>query len=181
MKQTLVQFEPITEHIQRSRDERRQHLRLTEKCVEIGGASGFFKGLLAHHLKTTIPFGLPILLCHACHNPGCSNPNHLYWGTHKDNWQDANSIGATPFGNSKHHQSVAVKRTKEYLENARKMGKEFGGQNKLDAATRHRIETIILEEPKSWGWKQRVAKKLGVSHTQVSRYVKQFRLLSSFG
>ena len=74
----------ITEFIQRSREERRQHLNLEEACCERGGNSTNHKGVLAEYLGTTIPKGR-ILLCHACHNGDCSNPRHLYWGTDKDN------------------------------------------------------------------------------------------------
>jgi hypothetical protein len=74
----------ITEFITRSREERRQHLQLDDACCERGGNSTNHKGVLAQYLDTTIPSGR-ILLCHACHNRKCSNPNHLYWGTDKDN------------------------------------------------------------------------------------------------
>lgn len=74
----------IKEYITRSREERQQHLQLTEPCCERGGNSTNHKGVLAQYLDTTIPSGR-ILLCHACHNPKCSNPKHLYWGTDKEN------------------------------------------------------------------------------------------------
>jgi hypothetical protein len=74
----------ITEFITRSREDRRNHLCLTEPCCERGGNSTNHKGVLAQYLDTTIPSGR-ILLCHACHNAKCSNPKHLYWGTDKDN------------------------------------------------------------------------------------------------
>ena len=74
----------ITEFINRSREERRNHLNLEEECCERGGNSTNHKGVLAQYLNTTIPSGR-ILLCHACHNSKCSNPKHLYWGTDKDN------------------------------------------------------------------------------------------------
>ena len=48
----------------------------------------YLKGLLAHIHETTIPSGKKIHVCHACHNSGCSNPNHLYWGTASENAMD---------------------------------------------------------------------------------------------
>ena len=74
----------INEFIQRSREERRLHLSLSEPCCERGGNSTNHKGVLAQFLDTTIPSGR-ILLCHACNNDKCSNPKHLYWGTDYDN------------------------------------------------------------------------------------------------
>jgi hypothetical protein len=74
----------VTEFITRGREERRQHLCLSEPCCERGGNSTNHKGVLAQYLDTTIPAGR-ILLCHACGNGKCSNPKHLYWGTDYDN------------------------------------------------------------------------------------------------
>ena len=74
----------INEFITKPREERRFHLKLDEPCCERGGNSTVHKGVLAQYLNTTIPSGR-ILLCHACNNDGCSNPNHLYWGTDYDN------------------------------------------------------------------------------------------------
>ena len=82
----------ITEYIKKDRNERRLHLDLSEPCCERGGNSTVHKGVLAQYLTSTIPFGR-ILLCHACNNGGCSNPKHLYWGTDKDNIQDAIEFG----------------------------------------------------------------------------------------
>lgn len=88
-------FTPIDEYMLKSREERRAHLKLDEACVLIGGYdSREYRGLLAHVLGTTIPTGnRAIALCHACNVGGCSNPNHLYWGTRKDNHIDAVEAG----------------------------------------------------------------------------------------
>ena len=74
----------ITEFIKESKEVRQSHLKLSDLCLERGGNSTNHKGVLAQFLGTTIPSGR-ILLCHACHNPKCSNPQHLYWGTDKEN------------------------------------------------------------------------------------------------
>jgi hypothetical protein len=81
-----------------TREERRAHLKLDEPCILIGGhSSTVFKGLLAHHLRTTIPEGKSAFLCHACNIPKCSNPAHLYWGTPKDNYLDMVEAGTAAF------------------------------------------------------------------------------------
>lgn len=74
-----------------SKIERQMHLDLSEPCIERGGVSTNHKGVLAQYLVTTIPCGTKnskVYLCHACHNGNCSNPKHLYWGTHTENMQD---------------------------------------------------------------------------------------------
>ena len=78
----------VEEYILQTKELRQQHLQLDEPCLERGGMSSYFKGLLAHILGTTIPDGKRILVCHACHNAKCSNPNHLYWGTASENALD---------------------------------------------------------------------------------------------
>lgn len=82
-----MKFTPIDKYMLLSREERRSHLDLSQECHLIGGYdSREYRGLLAHHLRTTIPTGNKrVVLCHACNTAGCSNPVHLYWGTRQDN------------------------------------------------------------------------------------------------
>lgn len=35
----------------------------------------------------------PLLALHKCDNPPCANPDHLYWGTHRDNQLDRQNPG----------------------------------------------------------------------------------------
>ena len=34
-----------------------------------------------------------IFACHKCDNPKCCNPNHLWWGTHRENMDDCTRKG----------------------------------------------------------------------------------------
>lgn len=87
-------FEDIYYYMEKPLSERQAHLRLEEPCVMIGGTnSSHFRGLLAHALKTTIPSGMKIYLCHACNVHLCSNTNHLYWGWAKENTADTKKAG----------------------------------------------------------------------------------------
>lgn len=79
----------IADYILRPLADRQAHLKLDEACVERGGSSTDFRGLLAYVLGTTIPKGMKVHCCHACHNGKCSNPKHMYWGTPSENRIDA--------------------------------------------------------------------------------------------
>jgi hypothetical protein len=77
-----------------SLEERQAHLRLSEPCIERGGNSYIFRGVLAQFHHTTFPSKkYSVACCHACNNDRCSNPRHLYWGTYSENLQDAIAAG----------------------------------------------------------------------------------------
>ena len=81
----------VEQWIKESREERTKHLDLSSPCIERGGNSTVHRGVLAQYLDTNFPSKVD--LCHACHNEKCSNPKHLYWGTRKENMQDAKDNG----------------------------------------------------------------------------------------
>ena len=80
-------------YLDKPREERRRHLRLETPCNERGGYSTLFRGLLADRLGTEIFIDKKIVLCHACHNEKCSNPDHMYWGSYLDNIEDQKENG----------------------------------------------------------------------------------------
>jgi hypothetical protein len=90
-----IMITDIQEYFQKSKEERQAHQNLSEPCVEIGGNSIIFSGILAYHLNTTIPFrlGKRICCCHSCGNSKCSNVKHLYFGSDKENLQDSKDHG----------------------------------------------------------------------------------------
>jgi hypothetical protein len=101
-------FEDVNEYMKRPLVERQVHLNLDDDCIDIGGNSENFRGLLAHYLKTNMPKGIRIQLCHACGNKSCSNPVHLYWGTPKENIADSIAHGT--------HENAWVRMVKKYGE-----------------------------------------------------------------
>lgn len=134
--------------MQKSRDERRAHLRLEEDCIKIGGYdSREYRGLLAHHLKTEIPTGKKICLCHACNYHWCSNPNHLYWGTYSDNILDMQECGVMAVSKKPKPIPLAV----------------------LQEETRKKVEYLKTVDRSKIGWVEKAAKHLGVSHTNVRK------------
>lgn len=181
-----MSFINIKEYILLSKIDRSKHLDLNESCIEIGGASYQFKGMMAHILKTTIPIKKDkIHLCHACHNGNCSNPKHLYWGTMSENvrdsmvhgsWKNPRDRAKEKYGNDYIFSSNCDwASSRKGKANAKKLGKKYGGRNKLSDERIEEIKTSLDEiDVLEFGWVQKVAERLDVSHTQVKRYVKKY-------
>ena len=54
--------------------------------------------------KGPVPDGL--LVCHTCDNPPCSNPKHLWLGTHKENSRDMRKKGRNKTGEEHPHHKL---------------------------------------------------------------------------
>lgn len=168
-------FVDINEYMQLSREVRRSHLRLDESCIEIGGLSQFYRGLLAHHLKTTIG-GRSVYVCHACNNPKCSNPNHLYWGSPSDNVIDQREAGTWKSGYHRLIDKYGEEKVKQMLSERSHLGGKAGGGH-------NRLSTVQLEEwkiaissmsPRKRGWIADLGRKMNCSHTQVKRILNKY-------
>ena len=82
----------IEEYLNENISTRQAHLKLEEDCLERGGNSAVHRGVLAEYLNGNI-YSKPADLCHACNNPKCSNPRHLYWGSRSENVKDSVRAG----------------------------------------------------------------------------------------
>ena len=111
--------------INETREVRTAHLDLIESCIERGGNSTVHRGVLAQYLDSNLP--AKIDLCHACHNDKCSNPKHLYWGTRKENVQDAKNNGTW---SSPWDRAVAKYGYDEACRMNSRMGNTSGAANK---------------------------------------------------
>lgn len=170
-------FKEVEEYMKLSREERRKHLRLDNECIEIGGLnSTYYKGLLAHYLKTKIPTRHNVYLCHACNNHKCSNPDHLYWGSQKDNMLDSKESGTWKNFYDRMTEKYGVEKTKKILSEAgKKGGKKGGGSNKL-TNDQIKIKLDLLKELdlSKYGWVSKASNILNLSHTQTRRFVDKY-------
>lgn len=135
----------IDEYILLSLKDRQAHLKLNDPCIERGGLSTYCKALLAHVLDTTIPSGSKIHVCHACNNPKCSNPAHLYWGTSKENKLDARRNGVKTvweYTVEKYGEEKARELNRRSALHASKAGKGNLGKKKSEEHKRKISEAI---------------------------------------
>lgn len=63
--------------------------------------------------KGPIPDGM--FVCHTCDNPPCTNPDHLFLGTAKENIQDMVSKGRGAFGESSGTSKLSLEDVKEII------------------------------------------------------------------
>ena len=137
----------VEEYILLPLDERKIHIRLTEPCIDRGcrdnQTSVYCKGLLAHILNTSFPKTRRIYVCHACYNPKCCNPNHLYWGTPAENFADSLASGRKK---KSFWESMVAKYGEEKAREIQALGKDGKGRKwSEEAKNRVRGRKIPLE------------------------------------
>ena len=118
------------------------------------GGYGEFKGgghRFAHRFsyelhKGPIPTGL--LVCHKCDNPPCVNPSHLFVGTQKDNMQDMVAKGR--------HRRTGMS----------------GSSNPQAVLSKFAVQAIRADYATGRFRQRDLARKYGISRTQVSRIVR---------
>ena len=170
-----MDFMHIDKYMLLSREERRKHLDLGEVCIEIGGMSSYFRGLLAHYLGTTIG-GKRSYVCHACNNPKCSNPRHLYWGTPVDNVIDQKESGTWKSGYQKLVERRGYDIAKEILKRGASLGgKSGGGHNVLTQESLLEWQRVISAvDTTKRGFISKISKEMNCSHTHVRRILKKY-------
>ena len=115
----------VAEWINESKEVRTAHLDMSEPCIERGGNSTVHRGVLAQYLNTDMP--TKVDLCHNCGNGNCSNPKHLYWGTRKENIEDAKRHGTWKSGYERLVEKHGVKKAKEIMRKNGESGWAKGG------------------------------------------------------
>lgn len=112
---------------------------------------------MAYFLHNKKPIG-NLLVCHNCDNPGCINPNHLFLGTHADNFNDMKKKGRSCKGERHRNQKYPEKRQRG----------ETNGASVLNDG-----QVLAIRQEYSTGsfMIKEVAHKYGVSATATSQII----------
>lgn len=92
------------------------------------------------HNGEPIPNGMSI--CHTCDNPECTNPEHLFLGTHRDNMMDAHKKGRLNMFN---HGLGEKNNMAQFTDNeVRKIRKEYSEGSTLEIlAKKYKTSNIV--------------------------------------
>ena len=84
--------------------------------------------------------------CHRCNNPSCVNPDHIYWGTPKENMADRLANGTENIGTRNPHAKLSEVEVMEIFSDPRSP-KEISDEKVISETTVYDIKS-----QKSWGW-----------------------------
>ena len=171
----MESFVDISEYMLQSREARREHLKLNEACIEIGGDSRSCRNLLAHYLHTTVG-SYKTYVCHACYNAKCSNPRHLYWGTPEDNVLDTKESGRWKPPYERLVEKHGLEAAKGIVrKSASAGGKAGGGSNALSDIELQKWKVAIdSTDTAKFGFIGKISKKMNCSHTHVRRVLNKY-------
>lgn len=125
-------------------------------------------GTCAHRYSWALHYGpIPsgMLVLHKCDNPQCTNPEHLFLGTHQDNVDDKVSKGRHSYGEI-HGMHLHPE--------ARPVG-ERNGQSKLSESDVLEIRRLYDECGGKRGILTALARKYNISIEQIRRIVLRLR------
>jgi len=122
---------------------------------------GIYKRRLAHRFSAMLfkdfDINSKLYVCHHCDNPPCSNPDHLFIGTQKDNISDMAKKGRIRSGN-KHH--MFGKKTSE--ETKRKISDSTSGNKNHMYGKTGILSTM-------YGRSGEKSPRYGISHTEETK------------
>lgn len=98
--------------------------------------------------RGAIPPGLDVL--HKCDNPACTNPNHLFLGTHQDNMTDKAQKGRAPRGTQTPRAKLTVPLVLEARARYGRGGTSMYALAKEYGITPQAMEAVLKR--RSWAW-----------------------------
>lgn len=123
-----------------------------------GNGSGGKQTKLAHRISWFLYHGYwpdkHQSICHRCDNPICSNPDHLFIGSQKDNMRDASE----------------KRRIANQRKTHRPQGHEYSGENlKLRSGGRRMCVACNRQQQATWAKNYRAAKSAALRRMGVQR------------
>lgn len=161
--------------------QRQAHINLSEACVERGGrqesVSAYMRGVLSYVLNTTIPYNKRIHACHACNNWKCGNIAHIYWGTVKENNDDAKLVDSRTLW-QRTVDKYGEEKTRALISNAGQLGrltrsKKLAERNAFRAQQALTDGRKVAERNSQFGtcWLRKEGKEQKVKLTELEKFI----------